>query len=94
MLEIVAQDADYMVDPAPRVVVLALNDYNILIGLRAWIHDERKHGEVRDRTLERINEIFQREGVDMPLETIQLAPFSVLPVPSGDATSERDHRAA
>lgn len=54
-----------------------INDYNVLIGLRAWIHDERSHTDVRARILEQINETFQREGVEMPLETIQLAPFTI-----------------
>jgi small conductance mechanosensitive channel len=78
LLELVSEDDTFMADPQPKVVVLALNDYNIEIGLRAWIHDERQHGEVKARLLEQINELFQSEGVDMPLETIQLAPFSII----------------
>lgn len=78
LIGLIAQDNAFMNDPEPEVVVLALNDYNIEVGLRAWIHDERQHDTVRARLLEQVNELFQAEGVDMPLETIQLAPFSIM----------------
>jgi len=94
LLEMVSSDADFMNDPAPEVVVLSLNDYNNLIGFRAWIYDERKHREIQDRTLERINDIFQREGVVMPLETIQLAPFSINQIPPDGASANTENQAA
>lgn len=77
LLDIIQADDAFQSEPAPVVQVVGINDYNVLIGLRAWIHDERSHTDVRARIMEQINETFQREGVEMPLETIQLAPFTI-----------------
>lgn len=71
MLGIVDGDAEYMTDPAPQVVVTELNDYNVAMSLRAWIHDERGHIAHRFKLREQIFEALRSGGVDMPYETIK-----------------------
>lgn len=71
LLELVAGDDDYMDDPPPRVVVEALNDYNVQVSLRAWIHDERAHITKRFELREAAFEALRSAGVDMPYETIK-----------------------
>ena len=77
LLNLIQQDPDYLMEPAPRMVVVALNDYNIAIELQAWIKDERKHIEKRFALREAVFKALVAEQVDMPLETIQLAPHKV-----------------
>lgn len=71
LLGVVEGDSDYMDDPPPQVVVAELNDYNVLVTLRAWIHEERKHITKRFELRERVFEALRREGVEMPYETIK-----------------------
>ena len=71
MLGVVEGDHDYMEQPAPQVVVAELNDYNVLVTLRAWLHDERKHIPKRFQLRERVFEALRAEGIDMPDETIK-----------------------
>lgn len=71
LLELVAGDEDYMTDPPPRVVVEALNDYNVQVSLRAWIHNERDHIQKRFELREAAFEALRSAGVDMPYETIR-----------------------
>lgn len=77
LLNLIRQDPDYLMEPAPRMVVVALNDYNIAIELQAWIKDERKHIEKRFALREAVFKALVAEQVDMPLETIQLAPHKI-----------------
>jgi len=72
LLDVVKGDARFMSDPAPRVVVKELNDYNVALQLQAWIHDERTHIPVRFELRERCFEVLRQAGVLMPLETIEL----------------------
>ena len=67
----------YMQTPAPTVVVKALNDYNTLVELRVWIHDEKSHVAERFALRERIKDALDAAKVEMPFETIQLAPMQV-----------------
>jgi len=71
LLDIIAGDPDYMVDPSPRMVVEALNDYNVQVSLRAWIHDERDHLLKRFELREAAFEALRSANVDMPYETIK-----------------------
>lgn len=71
MLAIIDGDPEYMTDPPPEVVVTQLNDYNVAMSLRAWIHDERGHIARRFTLREQIFEALRSGGVDMPYETIK-----------------------
>lgn len=77
LLGIFADDADYLPDPAPRVVVTAINDYNVALQTQAWIADERRHLAKRYELRERIFVALTEAGVEMPFETIELAPITV-----------------
>lgn len=71
LLGVVDDDPDYLEEPAPVVVVSELNDYNVMVTLRAWLHDERKHIAKRFELRERVFEALRSAGVDMPYETIK-----------------------
>ena len=77
LLALVIDDANFADEPKPRVVVTALNDYNTAIALQAWIEDERQHIRLRFDLRERAFKALTDAGVDMPLETLQLAPVTV-----------------
>ncbi|MBS1250450.1 MAG: Small-conductance mechanosensitive channel [Chloroflexi bacterium] len=77
LLEIVQDDPAYLTDPEPKVLVKALNDYNVLLELRVWLKNERKHVGKRADLREKIFNTFNEAGVDMPFETIQLTPLDV-----------------
>jgi len=79
LLALVDEDADIMNEPEPRVVVKALNDYNILVQLQVWLDDERHHIQKRFELREKMFSALRKAGVHMPLETIQLAPFRIHP---------------
>jgi small conductance mechanosensitive channel len=72
LLTVVADDPAFMREPSPRVVVKALNDYNVALQLQAWIHDERSHITQRFALRERCFEAFRGANVDMPYETLSL----------------------
>lgn len=78
LLSLVQQDAEYMSDPPPSVVVTLLGDYNVEMELRAWLEEERDHVKKRFELREKIYKALTAAGVDMPFETIQLAPHKVL----------------
>lgn len=82
LLGLVHESKEFMTEPAPRVVVTALNDYNLALELQVWIFNEREHVELRFALRERIFETLREAGVDMPYETLQL----LAPAPS--ATTE------
>jgi small conductance mechanosensitive channel len=84
LLGLVADDPAYMTQPPPSVHVTQLNDYNVTVELRVWLDNEREHVEKRAELRERAFQALSREGVVMPFETIQLAPF--------DAHLRRDER--
>lgn len=75
LLKLVGNSSNFMQDPPPRVVVTELNDYNVCLQLQLWIHDERSHIELRFDLREKIFKAFTSQGIEMPYETIQLAPF-------------------
>jgi small conductance mechanosensitive channel len=77
LLGLVAGDPEYLKEPAARVIVIALNDYNIALELQAWLKDERQHVEKRSDLREKVFKALNRAGVEMPFETIQLAPLQV-----------------
>jgi len=77
LLDLVQQDPDFLSDPPPLVLVMALNDYNVELELRVWIDNERLHIGKRAELRERIYQTLNQAGVEMPLETIQLSPFEM-----------------
>lgn len=72
LLDLVADEPGYLPDPPPRVVVEALNDYNVAMELQAWIRDERAHVPMRSTLRERVFDALTAAGVDMPFETIEV----------------------
>lgn len=77
LLAVVRDDAEYMSEPAPVVVVTALNDYNLQLELRAWAHDERDHIRLRTGLRETVYRTLYDAGVDMPFETLRIEPVTV-----------------
>jgi len=77
LLHQVAQDAAFLTTPSPQVVVMALNDYNVALQLQVWLDDERQHIAQRFRLRETLFKALTQAGVDMPYETLQLAPIQV-----------------
>lgn len=77
LISLVENNQDFMAEPDPRVVVTQLNDYNITLELRAWLLDERLHVQKRLELREKAFKALTAAGVDMPFETIQLAPHRV-----------------
>lgn len=81
LLAVVDDDADVLEDPAPRVAVTALGDYNNTVELQVWIDDERSHVQKRYQLRERVYGALVDAGVQMPFETIRLEPIEVERVP-------------
>jgi len=77
LLGLTEDDPEYLNDPTPRVIVTELNDYNVAIELQVWLKDERQHVEKRFELREKAFNALNRAGVQMPFETIQLAPMQV-----------------
>ena len=82
MLSTVKGDERFMTEPQPVVHVKSLNDYNVLVTLKAWILDERAHIELRSHLRQRVKETLDSAGVEMPFETLALAPLSIQNAPS------------
>lgn len=76
-LAIVTADDAFMNSPAPRLVVKALNDYNLEVELQAWLDDEKTHIVKRFELREKMFEAFRTAGIDMPFETVQIAPVEL-----------------
>lgn len=72
LLDAVGEDARFLAEPAPRVVVKALNDYNVVLELQAWLDDEKSHVAERFALRERAFRTLADAGVDMPFETLTL----------------------
>lgn len=77
LLKLVEDNPIYMKSPEPSVVVQQLHDYNVLLELRVWIEDERNHIARRFKLRVVIFKAFNSANVQMPYETIQLAPFNI-----------------
>lgn len=72
LLHLVADDNRFLEDPAPRVVVTALNDYNIAIELQVWLRDEFEHVVTRFDLRQACFERLRAAKVDMPYETLEI----------------------
>jgi small conductance mechanosensitive channel len=77
LLDLIHDDERFLDEPRPDVVVTQLNDYNVAMAFRAWLEDERKHIPVRFEMRQKVFETLRDAGVDMPYETLQLAPMTV-----------------
>ncbi|MDA3834710.1 MAG: mechanosensitive ion channel [Spirochaetales bacterium] len=77
LVSLVQNNKDFMDEPVPRVVVTQLNDYNVTLEFRVWITNERQHVQKRLELRENVFKALTAAGVDMPFETIQLAPHKV-----------------
>lgn len=78
LLALVQDDPDYMSAPPPDVVVVLLEDYNVKLELRVWLEEERDHVKKRFELREKMYKALTSAGVEMPFETIQLAPHKVI----------------
>lgn len=83
LLGLVKNSPAYLDEPMPRMVVVKLNDYNVALELQAWIKDERNHIQERFDLRERVFTALTAAHVEMPLETIQLAPHKIQVKSSG-----------
>ena len=77
LLAIVKDDPEIMETPSPKVVMTAINDYNVALQVQAWLRDEETHIPKRFELREKVYKALNQAGVEMPLETFQLAPFQV-----------------
>lgn len=77
-LEMVRDDPRFLLEPAPVMVVEALNDYNIALQFQVWVDDEKRHIPLRYELRERIFETFRAAGVDMPYETLKIEPLEIM----------------
>ena len=77
LLGIVQGNPDYLEEPAAKVMVTQLNDYNIALELRAWIKEERNHVQMRSDLREKVYLALSAAQVDMPFQTLQLSPLKV-----------------
>ncbi len=73
-LSVCGAGTGYMTEPAPAVVVTALNDYNVAMQLSVWLDDETTHIAARFALRERLFEALRAASVDMPFETLALVP--------------------
>jgi small conductance mechanosensitive channel len=78
MLDQVTKNDSFMDEPAPRVVVTQLNDYNVAVELQAWLRNERTHVEERTALRENVFNALNAADVDLPYETIQIQPLQLL----------------
>lgn len=63
-------------EPPARVLVTALNDYNVAMELQVWLVDEQQHISVRHTLRECLFEALREAEVDMPFETLALRTIS------------------
>ena len=75
---VIAGDARYLSDPKPVMVITDVGDYNVTAQFRVWIDDERQHVAIRFELRERLFEAFRTAGIDMPLQTVRLAPVELV----------------
>ena len=74
---LVSSNDVYMQSPMCELLVDAINDYNLALIFRVWIDNERDHIRLRNQLIEDIYNTMLANKIEMPLETIQMAPFEV-----------------
>lgn len=85
LIELVTRDEEFLAEPMPRMVVTQLNDFNIAVELQVWLRNEREHIEKRFQLREQVFDALTEAEVDMPFETLQLAPMEVKVQPNGSS---------
>jgi small-conductance mechanosensitive channel len=60
------------------MAIADVGDYNVNAQFRVWIDDETPHIPLRFELSERLFEAFRAASIDMPLQTIQLAPIELV----------------
>lgn len=71
-------DQRFMTEPPPVMVISAVGDYNVTAQFRVWIDDESQHIAMRFELREKLFEAFRAANIDMPYQTIQLAPVELI----------------
>lgn len=79
VLDAISADQDLLSDPEPKVLVTALNDYNIELELQVWLENERVHVEKRADLLELLLDTLRAAEIEMPYETIQITGIESSP---------------
>ncbi len=79
VLDAISADQDLLSDPEPRVLVTALNDYNIELELRVWLENERVHVGKRADLREMLLDTLRAAEIEMPYETIQITGIESSP---------------
>lgn len=92
LLALVEDDDGYLTDPAPRVVVANLGDYNVELELQAWYKDEYNHLTEQYDLRKRVFHAMNGAGIHMPYETVELrsapdVPFEVSTAPGPERTA-------
>ncbi|WP_099239134.1 mechanosensitive ion channel family protein [Synechococcus sp. BDU 130192] len=77
LLSLVDDRSIFTDTPPAKVVVTALNDYNVVLQLQVWLRNERTHIPERFALREKVFTALTAAGIDMPFETIQLTPLAV-----------------
>ncbi len=72
LLSLVSDKEVYLDNPPQRVVVAALNDYNVRLELQVWLNDERQHVEKRFELREKTFKALTEAGIEMPFETFTI----------------------
>ena len=63
----VTRELDWvMADPAPRVVVRSFGDSAVNLQARVWINDHRKRMDTISHITDRVKEVFNEEGIEIP----------------------------
>lgn len=86
LLARLSQDARWLTEPAPEVMLTALNDYNLGLQVQVWIADERRHIPLRHALREQVFVTLRDAGTEMPFETLELRLQKPEPT-----TGEPDH---
>ncbi len=79
MLDVARAHPQFLSEPSPQVVVKSVGDYNVEVELQVWIDDETKHVVTRHELRRALYEALREASIDMPLQTLQLAPVEVVP---------------
>ena len=63
----VALELDWVMrDPAPKVVVRSFGDSAVNLQARVWINDPRKRMDTISHITDRVKEVFNQEGIEIP----------------------------
>jgi small-conductance mechanosensitive channel len=92
ILEVLADIAEVRTDPAPDVLVVALNDFNVVLRVRWWIGPPRRRDalDTRDQVLHRIKDTLTANGIDLPFPTTQVLLHDQTEADDGDRRRQRE----